>query len=208
MTLRIGVVGGSISGCAIAAALRDGGHDVEVFESSSTDRHSQGAAIITPRDVLSRLRQGGLLQADFPSCSADAIRYQMRGSGGGLQPLGRVQLQLAGIEWGDLFRSLRAHVPSECYHAGRHVVGVDGSVADRPSLLFADGGTGGPYDLVIFADGHHSVGRSLVNHESQPGYIGYIFWRGLTDERDVGSVDVTGTVTRVIYSDGHAVFYR
>jgi len=206
--LHVAVVGGSISGCAVAAALQNRGHDVTVFERTTTDRRDQGSAIVTPATVLSQLETAGLIGGDLPRCPADAIQYKTRGVDGSVRPLGEVALPLAAFEWTDLFQTLRDRVPTDRYRAGHHVIGVDDVAASRPSLRFADGGTAGPYDLVVFADGYRSIGRPLVSSAPQPSYSGYVFWRGLVDTDTLSDVDIAGTVTRVLYADGHAVFYQ
>jgi 2-polyprenyl-6-methoxyphenol hydroxylase-like FAD-dependent oxidoreductase len=42
--MRVGIVGGSIAGCATAALLHRAGHDVTVFERSGSGLVSRGAA--------------------------------------------------------------------------------------------------------------------------------------------------------------------
>jgi 2-polyprenyl-6-methoxyphenol hydroxylase-like FAD-dependent oxidoreductase len=41
--MRVGIIGGSIAGCATAALLHRAGHDVIVFERSESDLVSRGA---------------------------------------------------------------------------------------------------------------------------------------------------------------------
>ena len=53
--MRVGIIGGSIAGCATAALLHRAGHDVTVFERSESDLVSRGAGIGTPTAVRNAL---------------------------------------------------------------------------------------------------------------------------------------------------------
>src|ERR1700756_3537608 len=44
--MRVGIIGGSIAGCATAALLHRAGHDVTVFERSESGLVSRGAGIL------------------------------------------------------------------------------------------------------------------------------------------------------------------
>ena len=55
--LRVGIVGGSISGCAAAVALLRTGHNMTVFESSPNELTGRGAGIGMQMSVLRALRE-------------------------------------------------------------------------------------------------------------------------------------------------------
>jgi 2-polyprenyl-6-methoxyphenol hydroxylase-like FAD-dependent oxidoreductase len=44
--MRVGIIGGSIAGCATVALLHRAGHDVTVFERSESELVSRGAGIV------------------------------------------------------------------------------------------------------------------------------------------------------------------
>jgi 2-polyprenyl-6-methoxyphenol hydroxylase-like FAD-dependent oxidoreductase len=69
--MRIGVIGGSIAGCATAALLHRAGHEVIVFERSESDLVSRGAGILAPTAVWQDVMAHGLLDATLPACRAD-----------------------------------------------------------------------------------------------------------------------------------------
>src|SRR5580698_1923408 len=46
--MKVGIIGGSIAGCATAALLHRVGHDVVIFERSESDLVSRGAGIAAP----------------------------------------------------------------------------------------------------------------------------------------------------------------
>ena len=60
--MRVGIVGGSIAGCAAAALLHRAGHDVIVFERSGSDLVSRGAGIGMPTAVWQDMMVHGLIE--------------------------------------------------------------------------------------------------------------------------------------------------
>ena len=58
--LKMGIVGGSISGCAAAAVLSRAGHDAKVYERSVGSLESRGVGITTPSTVIENLKQKNL----------------------------------------------------------------------------------------------------------------------------------------------------
>jgi 2-polyprenyl-6-methoxyphenol hydroxylase-like FAD-dependent oxidoreductase len=83
--VRVGIIGGSIAGCATAALLHRAGHDVIVFERSESGLVSRGAGIGTPTAVWQDMMARGLIDETLPAVRADYVRYVTRGSGTGLQ---------------------------------------------------------------------------------------------------------------------------
>ena len=84
--MRVGIIGGSIAGCATAALLHRAGHDVIVFERSESDLVSRGAGIATLTAVWRDMMAHGLIDATLPACRADYFRFVSRGSGTGRRP--------------------------------------------------------------------------------------------------------------------------
>ncbi len=94
--MRVGIVGGSIAGCAAAALLHRAGHDVTVFERSGSDLVSRGAGIGMPTAVWQDMMAHGLIDETLPACRAESVRCVTRGSGtGGQRWLGDVTMSLA-----------------------------------------------------------------------------------------------------------------
>lgn len=205
--MRIAVIGGSIAGCASAAVLLHNDHDLTVFERSSEELVGQGAGILTPLDVLDQMVAAELLDESFPRCEVSGIYYRRRGDDGGVQPIGHVDMPLAAIDWADLFSALRSHVPDGRYFRNAQVLDVDETERAAPRLRLLDGTLTEPFDVVVFADGHRSIGRRLVSPGAKTTYQGVVFWRGLLPESAVDADDLTGTVVRVVDADGHGVIY-
>ncbi len=189
--LRVAIVGGSIGGCTAALALAELGCDVRLFERSRGRLEDRGAGIGMPIPLLDRLKERGLVGDDFAYLRIDKRYYLVRSKDwmGRLvweQPLG----ELALTNWGVLFRQLRARVPDAVYHTGSEVVRVEPKMQSGV-LSFADSAPE-EFDLIVFADGYESLGRSLLFPDTELQYSGYVAWRGLISEAlapDVVSFD-------------------
>ena len=205
--MRVGIIGGSIAGCATAALLHRAGHDVIVFERSESDLVSRGAGIGTLPTGWQDMMARGLVDGTVPTVRLDYIRYVTRGSGAG-QPrwLGDVQLSLTGLNWAHLYQCLRRGVPDELYHGASAVELIEA----RPhgtTLHLLSGGSW-DFDLVVCADGYRSMGRGLIDPDAALRYRGMVFWRGLLHESDI-RVDPLGgcDLLRVGYQGGHGLVY-
>ena len=86
--------------------------------------------------------------------------------------------QLAG--WTGVFRSLSAAFPTERYHNGWELSGIDRGET-KALARFASGETI-EADLIVGADGFRSSVRAAVAPAIQPCYGGYVAWRGAIDE--------------------------
>lgn len=207
--LSIGIVGGSIAGCAAAVALMRAGHRVRVFERSPGALVGRGAGIGTQLSVLRSLVEHDLVDADMPHFHAENLPHVGRTTAD--ERLGRtawsIPITIEMLNWGDLYHNLRRRVPEDVYRSGREV--ADARMADEETVLvrLADGREE-VFDLVVFADGYRSVGRRLLFPEAELQYRGYVLWRGILKERDLNDADpLEGTMTRVGYGEGYGVFY-
>lgn len=73
--LKVGIVGGSIAGCAAAIALMRAGHRVTVFERSSETLVGRGAGIGTQLSVLRSLVERDMIDADMPHFHAEGFPH-------------------------------------------------------------------------------------------------------------------------------------
>src|SRR6476619_7513167 len=78
--MRVGIIGGSIAGCATAALLHRAGHYVIVFERSESDLVSRGAGIGTPTAVWEDMMAHGLIDETLPAIRINYLRFVTRGS--------------------------------------------------------------------------------------------------------------------------------
>ncbi len=182
--MRILIVGAGIGGLTAALALRQAGFDVHVYEQASVLREVGAGVAVSPNAVrvLHWLGLGEALQAvAVVSLSLDTRDWQI----GAL--LGRVPLAEAARErWGapfyhlhraDLHDLLRAALGASHLTLGARCVAVAQDGAEV-SVRFADGRTAGG-DLLIGADGVHSVVREHVAGQDRAVWSGQFSWRGL-----------------------------
>jgi 2-polyprenyl-6-methoxyphenol hydroxylase-like FAD-dependent oxidoreductase len=207
--LRVGIVGGSIAGCAAAVALLRTGQNVTVFESSPNELTGRGAGIGTQMSVLRALRERDLIDVDMPYFHAKGFPHVGRTTAG--DRLGRTAwvapITTELLNWGDLYRNLRKRLPDTVYHQGHEVTAAQMADGEPVVLQLADGSEQA-FDVVVFADGYWSLGRRLLFPEVALQYRGYVLWRGVLEERELTeSAPLEGVMTRVGYSEGYCAIY-
>jgi len=207
--MRVGIIGGSIAGCATAALLHRAGHDVTVFERSESDLVSRGAGIGTPTAVWQDMMAHGLIDETLPAFRIDYLRFVTRGSGTGQQRwLGDVRpsLSFTLVNWAHLYQWLRRGVPDERYRSASVVELIEAG-PDGATLHLGPGGAV-DFDLVVCADGYRSMGRRLIDRDAALRYRGMVTWRGLLHESDLRADPLDGCdLLRVGYQGGHGVLY-
>ena len=207
--MRVGIIGGSIAGCATAALLHRAGHDVTVFERSGSDLVSRGAGIGTPTAVWQDMMAHGLIDETLPAFRIDYLRFVTRGSGTGQQRwLGDVRppLSFTLVNWAHLYQWLRRGVPDERYRSASVVELIDAG-PDGATLHLGPGGAV-DFNLVVCADGYRSIGRRLVDPDAALRYRGMVSWRGLLHDSDLRADPLDGCdLLRVGYQGGHGVLY-
>jgi 2-polyprenyl-6-methoxyphenol hydroxylase-like FAD-dependent oxidoreductase len=205
--MRVGVIGGSIAGCATAALLHRAGHDVIVFERSESDLVSRGAGIVTLTAAWQDVMACGLIDATLPACRAAYFRFVTRGSGTGRQRwLGDVQMSFTLLNWAHLYQCLRRCVPDDLYRCASTVELVE--ARPQGTTLHLRPGGSLDFDLVVCADGYRSMGRRLIDPDATPRYRGMVLWRGLVHESVMGVDALDGcNGWRVVYQGGHGVVY-
>jgi 2-polyprenyl-6-methoxyphenol hydroxylase-like FAD-dependent oxidoreductase len=208
---RVGIVGGSIGGCAAAIALGRLGCEVDVFERSSGALHDRGSGIAIPIPLRDELIDHGYLPSDYPNLPQVGRRWVAADG----TDTGATLWQMAGPmvtnNWGVLWRSLRGQVDDRTYHDGCEVRSIDQS-GDGVTISFADG-TSRTFDVVLGADGYRSALRPLVAAEPDPVFAGYVLWRGnfpeaeLTNRAEWDRVADERVWISVGFDGGHGVVY-
>ncbi|HEY2796209.1 MAG TPA: FAD-dependent monooxygenase [Micromonosporaceae bacterium] len=199
--MRVGIVGGSIAGCATAALLHRAGHDVTVLERSESDLVSRGAGILVPEPAWQGMTAHGLIDETVPACRTDSSRLVTRApESGQVRWLGDVELGMRLFNWAHLYQGLRRQVPDDLYRNDAAVERIE-PMAHGVRLHLADGSPL-DVDLVVCADGYRSLGRSHIDPDAALAYRGMVLWRGLMPEHDIGS-----EVVRPVYPGGHGIAY-
>ncbi len=182
--MRILVVGAGIGGLTAGLALRSAGFDVHVHEQASVLREVGAGIAVSPNavKVLHGLGMAEALRtAGVISLSLDSRDWQT----GAL--LGRVPLAEHAVKrWGaplyhlhraDLHDALRDALGEVHLTLGARCVAVEQDDS-RVTVRFADGRTASG-DLLVGADGVHSVVRDRVVGPDRPVWSGQVSWRGL-----------------------------
>jgi len=207
---RVGIVGGSIAGCAMAVAAGRVGCDVTVFEASSGDLKDRGAGIFIPLQLREQLVASGYLAADTPYChppervwiTADPAEAVGR-------TLWRHPFPGAAHNWGVLWRVLRSLVPDSIYRKGTAVRDCAGD-ADGVTVVLDDG-TAERFDVLIGADGYCSSARRAICPDVRPSYAGYVLWRGNYEENLVAGSPAAAMLDQgfptICFPGGHAILY-
>lgn len=208
--LRVAIVGGSIAGCAAAIELLRAGCQVTVYERSAGKLKDRGAGITISLSLFKTLVERNLVDPDMAHFPAKKRPFVVR-SNEDSNDLGRIlweqPIAVALTSWDVLYRNLRGRVPDDIYHQGHEVTALRETDGNSVSLQFADGQEL-LFDLVVCADGHNSLGRSMLFPDQQLQYAGYIAWRGLIEEKLVPNIQpFEGRLTFAVYEFGHCVVY-
>lgn len=184
LNVRIVVVGAGIGGLTAALALRQSGFDVHVYEQTSVLREVGAGVAISPNAtrVLHSLGLADVLGV----VGVRPLSHDSRDWRGGAL-LGRIPLgEEAVTRWcapfyhlhrADLHHALRAALGEEQINLGARCIALTQDEA-TVTARFADGREASG-DLLIGADGIHSVVREHVAGPDRPLYSGQVSWRGL-----------------------------
>ena len=179
--LRVVVVGGGIGGLFAANALIAQGLHVSVFEQASALGEVGAGVFVTPNAVrhLERVRLGPSVER-FGARVGTGSHY-LRHDG---TPIAPVQVTDAsgwnavfGMHRADLVDLLAAGLPEGVVRTGHRAVGFEQDDA-AARVRFANGATA-EADVVVAADGIHSVMQAHVVPPSKPVFHGTISYRGL-----------------------------
>jgi 2-polyprenyl-6-methoxyphenol hydroxylase-like FAD-dependent oxidoreductase len=194
--VRILIVGGGIGGLTLAIALHRRGQDVMVAE-AAPGLAAAGAGIALWPNALralrslqldepviaagERLERGALRDADGTLLVESDHRFLERETGAPIVALHRADLQSI----------LLSALPGHLVQLNKRLTGFD---QNTPSVKarFTDGSSADS-DVLIGADGIHSVVRASLRPEITPRYAGYVAWRGVVEDIDVDAADTAMT---------------
>jgi 2,6-dihydroxypyridine 3-monooxygenase len=200
---RVAVVGGSLGGLTAALLLREIGLDVTVFERSSGELEQRGAGIGFLPASSRYLAERAHLDLDELSVATSSIRYLDRQG----RVIHRQDQPYRFSNWNTVYRSLLRCFGRERYLLGRECVDVrphDGGVR----LVQADG-LELDVELLVCADGVGSRARACLLPEVVARYAGYVAWRGLVPERELGAdgAALADAITYYVYANSHVLVY-
>ncbi len=209
--LKIGIVGGSISGCAAACAFLRNGCEVEVFERSTHGLKDRGSGIDIPAPLRAELTIRGYLPRDYVYCESKTRWWQFPDGSRIGRRLWTQPSPSNANNWGNLWVALRSLVPYDLYQEGKT---LDTFVESEDAVFvrFADG-TEREFDLLVGADGYNSTIRKKLHPEAEPVFADYILWRGNYPEAELGDRSLIETLEReaarviVPFPGGHSLIY-
>lgn len=208
----IAIIGAGIGGLAVAAALRQAGFAATVYEQADAfvrvgagiQQSPNAMKVHRGLGIEERLRDVGF--APTSALNRDAVTGKVTND----HPLGRAVEERYGAPYltlhrGDLHAALADIVPAPAVLRGKKLVRIDAR-GPRVGLAFADG-TEAEADLVIGADGVHSLVRDHVAGPEQPRFSGRLAYRTTFPAARLRGVDIGTSRTKWWGKDRHIVIY-
>jgi 2-polyprenyl-6-methoxyphenol hydroxylase-like FAD-dependent oxidoreductase len=178
------IVGGGIGGLATGLALRLAGFDVAVYERASEIREV-GAGLALWSGTVALLRRLGVADEVIASGGRLERSQLLTWHGDVRSDLVVSEIVPPGLEPAVCIHRAAVHtalyraLPPEVVRVNSRCVGFEQDAA-QVTVRLADGRTDRG-DVLIAADGLHSVIRSQMYGEVPPRYAGYTCWRGIAE---------------------------
>lgn len=190
--LRIAIVGGSIGGLTSGVLLHELGHDVHIYERSTSALEQRGAGIVvlpmTERIFTERGGEDDRVSLELPwwkyiddrgnELSADLDHFRFS-------------------SWNAVYRALLESFPKSRYHLGCEVTAF-AQVGAEVALSFSNDRRTRA-DLVVCVDGVASTARSILLPKVEPRYSGYVAWRGTATETDLDAEAIEQLADSMLY---------
>jgi salicylate hydroxylase len=191
---RIAVLGGGIGGLAAAAFLHRAGLHATVFEQAPA-LGEVGAGLVVSPNAVRLIRRLGQLDSLLENAVSLEVGWEFRRWENGEvlsaeQLAGRCE-ELYGertyvTHRADLLAALAAAVPPEWLRLGKRCIEVTQHPGGTELLL--DDGTAFSADIVIGADGVHSVVRGTIAEASRPVFSGMCAYRANSGATSAGTI--------------------
>ena len=183
MVCRIAIIGGGLAGLATAAALARFGIAADVFEQAPKLGEIGAGINVSPQAIyaLRAIGLGGPLAAIANIAPGVLTRDMNTGATLNYRDQGlaaaRFGIGVHSFHRADLLHALASGVDPRTIHLGHRLTGLD-ERPDGVSLNFANGAARDA-DIVIGADGVHSLIRRALYGDDNPTYTGQMVWRAL-----------------------------
>ena len=216
MTLKIAIVGGGIGGLAAAAFLNQAGLPATVYEQAGELREI-GAGLVVAPNMARLLRRLGVLDALLKTAVRLETGWEFRrwqdGTVLSAEDLATRCERLYGehtytAHRADLLDAIGRAVPERAVRLGYRCIELQaGAEGSGPAVLsFADGEVV-EADVVIGADGIHSLIRAALTEPAPPAYSGSCAFRALVPAQDAPAFARRPAQVLWLGPDHHLVHY-
>ncbi len=205
------MIGAGLGGLTAAAALLQRGFDVTVYEQAG-ELGEIGAGVQLSPNAMKVMRALGI-EKEVLAVSYEPERHVIRSWKSGRElsstPL-KGALQSAygagyyGFHRADLHQVLQRAVPAQRVRLGVKCAGV--SLGGEGALLAFEDGSQLASDVVIGADGVHSIVRASVLGPESPRFTGNVCWRGLVPAEAMAPGEISPDMT-VWFGPGASFIY-
>lgn len=207
--VKIAIVGASIAGSAVAIMLDRAGYDITIFEQQPKGAMSdRGAGIALPKDLVKKLIELDMFDQHFSNINVDN-RLFFTYDGKDERLLTVKPFLASSVHWCNVYRSLNKRIPDAKTHYSTRITDVKQNNKAKLTFIQNNQTHEEEFDIVIFADGFHSVGRQYLFPESKLEYTNYIAWRGtegkITEE---ASKRLKDNVPFYLYEKGHLLIFK
>jgi len=182
--LRIAIAGGGVGGMTAALALQAKGHEVAIYEKAGAFGRIGADVNLTPNAVhaLDGLGLGDALRATGARSEFRISRMWDDGRETSRLPMSAAAEEKYGapqlaIHRADLLGALQEALAPGTMHFGTGVAGVEQGA--ESAVLILEDGTRVEADVVIGADGIHSVIRTALFGQDAPKFSGLVSWRAV-----------------------------
>jgi salicylate hydroxylase/6-hydroxynicotinate 3-monooxygenase len=210
--MNIAIIGAGIGGLAVALLLTRAGHKVSVYEQAPRFARVGAGIQMAPNavKVLRGLRIDEHIRRIAFQSEVALSREWNTGEVTSELTLGREVEERFGAPYlflhrGDLHAAIHSVVPRDVVHLERKLVGLDQD-STGVTLAFA-GGSKVRADMVIGADGVHSLVRETLLGPEEPRFTGRVAYRTTYPASRLGSTRITPARTKWWGPDRHMVVY-
>lgn len=213
--MKIVIAGGGIGGLATAIACALRGHAVSVHEQAPALSEIGAGLQISPNGWKVLKALGVVDRLRLTAFEPEAIEMRMGRSG---RPVFRLPMKgYAKERWGapymhvhradlvDALAARLAEISPNAVHTGQTVTGYE-KIGARAALKV--GGTAEEGDVIVGADGLHSVIRTQILGPDQPIYTGNVAWRAVVPVDALGAYAPPPTACVWAGNKRHAVTTR
>jgi salicylate hydroxylase len=186
MRLKIGIAGGGVGGMAAGIALRRAGHDIEIYEQAA-DYRRVGADINLTPNAVRVLDSLGVVPTLQKTAARPTHRISRMWDTG--EETSRLEMAEAAerkygapqltIHRADLLNALREQLPAQDILLSHRVESID-IAGQKPKIGFADK-PAREVDVLIGADGIHSLTRTALFGAEHPEFTGLVSYRAVVD---------------------------